>query len=123
MLKQLFALFFSLISSVSDRKSCFSVKKSISTSEQCAEHPYAGQNTQHMGSFWLEWGGTQTSICLTFVFFCSRTAKLHHISSVALMAVATIYNILIGVKQTLPSIGFYLQSMKMVSLDVYDPIL
>ena len=30
-----------------DGKSCFSVKKIILTSKQCAEHPFAGQNTQH----------------------------------------------------------------------------
>ena len=29
-------------------KSCFSVKKLILTSEWCAEHPFAGGNTQHM---------------------------------------------------------------------------
>ena len=42
-----FLLFFCLFCSVSDGKSCFSVRKFISTSEQCAEHPFAGQNTQH----------------------------------------------------------------------------
>ena len=37
-----------LICSVSDGKSCFSVRKSILTSKRRAEHPFAGQNTQHM---------------------------------------------------------------------------
>ena len=49
MLKQLFANFKvikCLFCSVSDGKSGFSVRKSISTSEQCAEHPFAGLNTQ-----------------------------------------------------------------------------
>ena len=36
-----------LFCSVSDIKSCFSVKKLISTSQWHAEHPFAGQNTQH----------------------------------------------------------------------------
>ena len=36
-----------LFCSVSDRKNCFSVIKSISTSEGHAEHQFAGQNTQH----------------------------------------------------------------------------
>ena len=31
-----------------DGKSCCSIKKLISTSERHAEHPFAGQNTQHM---------------------------------------------------------------------------
>ena len=30
-----------------DRKSCFSVKKIISTSKQHAEHSFAGRNSQH----------------------------------------------------------------------------
>ena len=38
--------FFSFFFSVSDRKTCFSIKKLIQTSEQHAEHPFAGQNTQ-----------------------------------------------------------------------------
>ena len=38
---------FCLFCSVSDGKSCFIVRKSISTSKRCAEHPFAGQNTQH----------------------------------------------------------------------------
>ena len=29
-------------------KSCFSIKKLISNSERCAEHPLACRNTQHM---------------------------------------------------------------------------
>ena len=37
---------FFLFCSVSDGKSCFSVRKSISTSERRAEHPFANQNTQ-----------------------------------------------------------------------------
>ena len=32
---------------VSDGKCCFSVRKSISTSEWCAEHPFPDRNTQH----------------------------------------------------------------------------
>ena len=39
---------FSLFSSSNDGKSCFSVKKLISTSERCVEHPFAGQNTQQI---------------------------------------------------------------------------
>ena len=39
-----FPLTFCLFCSVSDRKSCFSIKKSILTSEWRAEHPFAGQN-------------------------------------------------------------------------------
>ena len=35
-----------LYCSVSDWKSCFSIRKSISTSEQRAVHQFAGQNTQ-----------------------------------------------------------------------------
>ena len=31
-----------------DKKSCFSFKKNISTTEQRAEHPFAGWNTQHL---------------------------------------------------------------------------
>ena len=31
-----------------DRKSCFSIKKMISTSNRHAEHPFAGRNTQHL---------------------------------------------------------------------------
>ena len=42
-----FPLIFCLFCSVSDRKSCFSVRKSISTSERRTEHPFAGQNSQH----------------------------------------------------------------------------
>ena len=38
------------------RKSCFSVKKMISTSEQHAKHPFVGQNTQHI---WLNFGEFQ----------------------------------------------------------------
>ena len=34
------------ICSVSDGKSCFSVRKSISTSKRRVEHPFAGRNTQ-----------------------------------------------------------------------------
>ena len=39
---------FSLFSSISDGRSCFSFKKLILTSEWRAEHPLAGQNSQHM---------------------------------------------------------------------------
>ena len=38
---------FFLFCSISDGKCCFSVRKSILTSERHAEHPFAGQNTQH----------------------------------------------------------------------------
>ena len=38
---------FYLFCSVSDWKSCFSIKKMISTSERHAEHTFAGRNTQH----------------------------------------------------------------------------
>ena len=47
MLKQLFVYF--LVN-----KSCFSVRKSISTSKRCAEHPFAGRNTQH-AAYTLYW--------------------------------------------------------------------
>ena len=43
-----FLLFFCLFCSVSDGKSFFSVRKSISTSEWHAEHPFTGRNTQQM---------------------------------------------------------------------------
>ena len=33
-----------------DVKSCFGIKKMISTSERYAEHPFAGRNTQHLWS-------------------------------------------------------------------------
>ena len=33
-------------------KSCFSVRKSISTNERHVEHPFAGQNTQQQASEW-----------------------------------------------------------------------
>ena len=39
---------FCLFCSVSDGKSCFCVRKSISTSQRRAEHPFAGRNTQHL---------------------------------------------------------------------------
>ena len=39
---------FCLFHSVSDGKSCFSIRKSISTSEWRAEHPFAGRNTQQL---------------------------------------------------------------------------
>ena len=32
---------------ITDGKSCFSIRKSISTSERRAVHPFAGGNTQH----------------------------------------------------------------------------
>ena len=32
-------------------KSCFSVKKFISTSKRHVKHPFAGRNTQHEGLF------------------------------------------------------------------------
>ena len=35
-----------------DGKSCFSLKKMISTSEWRAEHPLAGQNTQQLIKLW-----------------------------------------------------------------------
>ena len=43
-----FPLISCLFCSFSDGKSCFSVRKSISTSEGCTEHPFAGQNTQQL---------------------------------------------------------------------------
>ena len=41
-----FLLFSCLFCSVSDGKSCFSVRKSISTSKRHAEHPFASRNIQ-----------------------------------------------------------------------------
>ena len=41
-----FPLIFCLFCSVSDGKSCFSIRKSILTSKRRAEHPFAGRNTQ-----------------------------------------------------------------------------
>ena len=41
-------LIFCLFCSASDGKSCFSIRKSILTREWCAEHPFAGQNTQQI---------------------------------------------------------------------------
>ena len=46
-----FPSIFCLFCSVSDRKRCFSVRKSISTNERRAEHPFPGQNTQKMNYF------------------------------------------------------------------------
>ena len=43
-----------LYNTVSDGKSCFSVKKLISTSEQRAEHPFAGRNTQHINTNFIQ---------------------------------------------------------------------
>ena len=43
-----------LFSFVSDGKSCFSFKKLILTSERCAEHPFAGQNTQQPTGYFSE---------------------------------------------------------------------
>ena len=43
--------FMCLFSSASDGKSCFNIKKLISTSKQCAQHPFAGQNKQHLSIF------------------------------------------------------------------------
>ena len=42
--------FYGLFCSVSDGKSCFSIRKSISTSKRHGEHPFASQNTQQKGS-------------------------------------------------------------------------
>ena len=44
-----FPLIFCLFCSVSDRQNCFSIRKSILTSERCAEQLFAGQNTQQRG--------------------------------------------------------------------------
>ena len=44
-LKSFYFLFFC---SVSVGKCCFSIRKSISTSERHAEHPFTGGNTQHI---------------------------------------------------------------------------
>ena len=49
-----FPLIFCLFCSVSDGKSCFSVRKSISTSERQAEHPFAGRNTQQRTLFCVQ---------------------------------------------------------------------
>ena len=46
-----FPLIFCLFCSVSDGKGCFSIRKSISTSKRCVEHPFAGWNTQHTRAF------------------------------------------------------------------------
>ena len=46
-----FPLIFYLFCSISDGKSCFSIRKSISTSEQHVEHPFAGRNTQQKPFF------------------------------------------------------------------------
>ena len=43
-----------LFCSVSDRKSSFSVRKSILTSKRHAKHPFTGQNTQQLGHIWLK---------------------------------------------------------------------
>ena len=43
-----FPLIFCLFCSVIDGKSCYSIRKSISTSERRAEHPFAGRNTQQL---------------------------------------------------------------------------
>ena len=39
--------FFSIID-VKNGKTCFMQKQRIWTSKHCAEHPFAGRNTQHM---------------------------------------------------------------------------
>ena len=39
---------FYTFTSNNDGKSCISIRKSISTSEQRAEHPLAGRSTQHV---------------------------------------------------------------------------
>ena len=49
-----FPLIFCLFCSVSEGKSCFSIRKPISTSVQCAEHPFAGRNTQHSTEEWSD---------------------------------------------------------------------
>ena len=41
-----FPFFFPLVTE-RDEKLVFAQKQTISASEQCAEHPFAGQNTQH----------------------------------------------------------------------------
>ena len=56
-----FLLFFCLFCSVSDGKSLFSIRKSISTSEQRAEQPFAGQNTQHW--FNIFWTSPRSAFC------------------------------------------------------------
>ena len=55
---------FSLFCSVSDGKSCFSIKKFILTSKRHAEHLFAGQNTQHTGLTLDLWGHLMTFRCL-----------------------------------------------------------
>ena len=66
-LKRGFAFFF-FISSISDGKSCFSVKKLISTNERRAEHRLAGRNSQHSSVY--------LSICLlTFTTLNSDFSK------------------------------------------------
>ena len=37
------------------KKIVFRQKQMISTSEWCAEHPFTGQNTQHMYQNYLAW--------------------------------------------------------------------
>ena len=43
-----FVRFLLLIFPVRDGKTCFSIKKMILTNKLCVEHPFTGQNTQHM---------------------------------------------------------------------------
>ena len=46
-------------------------KKFISTSEQCAEHPFAGQNTQHREKREISVKGIfPVSLFQIFLFFC-----------------------------------------------------
>ena len=55
-----FPLIFCLSCSVSDGKSCLSVRNTISTSERHAEHPFAGRNTQHLVFF--VWNNQEASL-------------------------------------------------------------
>ena len=54
-----FPLIFYLLSSVSDGKSCFSIRKSILTSARHAEHLFAGQNTQQIPLSFIPWRRNQ----------------------------------------------------------------
>ena len=60
----------SLFCSVSDRKSCFSVRKSISISQWCAEHPFADQNTQQDARLCIYW------LWLNYSKFCAEVQSL-----------------------------------------------
>ena len=46
--KTCFFVIFGIILTEKDIKSCFSIKKLIFTSKRCAEHPFAGKNTQQI---------------------------------------------------------------------------